>query len=312
MDFEDPYFVLRKAQAVAYEIRSRVGMNWVKRFWILGSFGLCSLSGFEAEHLWKETLMTRANWTPSHCSVQNLTKKAVVSRVKAKIWDKSWKAENVRARPGETLLPEPRRWDDDAMSPENELLLISWKIKRIWKMDSILNSFLTCCVVSVILGVVAGGAPAKVIEGFTGFEDVEGWNKKSDDTTGLEEKLGGKVVFWEKFDAGNDLGERLVDKEGSREELENLVCSGENLGSGLVLATSEGSGGACWTIVTFGKVSWSLFASHTVGFSAEQLTSWRRTPSWQKVPSFFRWRWWHERRFVVVLRRPSLPPPPLP
>ena len=70
-----------------------------------------------------------------------------------------------------------------------------------------------------------------------------------------------------------------MDKEGSREELENLVRSGENLGSGLVLATSEGSGGACWTIVTFGKVSWSLAASHTVGFSAEQLTSWRRTPS---------------------------------
>ena len=41
---------------------------------------------------------------------------------------------------------------------------------------------------------------------------MDGWNKKSDD--GLEGKLGGNVVFGEKLEAGNDFGERLVDREG--------------------------------------------------------------------------------------------------
>ena len=86
-----------------------------------------------------------------------------------------------------------------------------------------------------------------------------------DGTTGLEEKL------------GNNLGERLADIKGSGEELENLSRSGENV----VMSTSEASS---WAVVVFGKVSWSpAAASHTVGFSAEQPTSWRRTPSYQKV-----------------------------
>ena len=44
------------------------------------------------------------------------------------------------------------------------------------------------------------------------FEEVDGWNKKSDD--GLEEKLGGNVVFGDKIEAGNDFGERLLDNKG--------------------------------------------------------------------------------------------------
>ena len=114
------------------------------------------------------------------------------------------------------------------------------------------------------------------------FEEVVGWNKKSDD--GLEEKLGGNVVFGDKIEAGNDFGERLLDKE-----LKNLVGSGEKVGFGLV---SVACVGVRWIVVAFGKVSWSSLvvvavvvasSSQTVGFSAEQLTSCSRTPSCQKV-----------------------------
>ena len=170
--------------------------------------------------------------------------------------------------------------------------------------------------VSVTLGAdVEGGAWAKVglkgspasslicgpaklwvdIEGSTGFEDVDGWNKKWD-----EAKLE-RVVFGEKFEGGgNNLGERLVEKEVSGEELENLVRSEEKAASCSVLSSSAASCGASCRIV-FVKKFFSIllllsFSSHTTGFFAEQLTSCRRTPSWKKVPSCSWWWWQREQK----------------
>ena len=99
-------------------------------------------------------------------------------------------------------------------------------------------------------------------------------NKRSDETTGVEGKLGLKV-----FSNGTvDFGERVEveDKKGSCEELINLVVV-EKAGSCFVLSSSLGFCGVCSILVS------PMFSSHAVGFFAWQLTSWMRTPSCLKV-----------------------------
>ena len=62
-------------------------------------------------------------------------------------------------------------------------------------------------------------------------------NKRSDETTGVEGKLGAKV--FSNGTVGNDFGERVEDKKGSCEELINLVVV-EKAGSCFVLSSSLG------------------------------------------------------------------------
>ena len=97
-------------------------------------------------------------------------------------------------------------------------------------------------------------------------------NKRSDETTGVEGKLGLKV--FSNGTVGNDFGERVEDKKGSCEELINLVVV-EKAGSCFVLSSSLGFCGVCSILVSL----MFSFSSHAVGFFAWQLTSWMRTPS---------------------------------
>ena len=97
-------------------------------------------------------------------------------------------------------------------------------------------------------------------------------SKRSEETTGVEGKLGVKV--FSNGTVGNDFGERVEveDKKGSCEELINLVVV-EKAGSCFVLSSSLGFCVVCSILVS------PMFSSHAVGFFARQLTSWIRTPS---------------------------------